>query len=100
MMASERTTAGGQERKRKDPSSSRKIMDELIFGEYVRSFRTISTLEHIAHSPTRETIEKINSGTVHMKNIFPSLRNIFAKIIIPASLNVVSMLCRCCVDVV
>ena len=75
-------------------------MDELIFGEYVRSFRTISTLEHIAHSPTRETIEKINSGTVHMKNIFPSLRNIFAKIIIPASLNVVSMLCRCCVNVV
>ena len=80
--------------------SPRKIMDELIFGEYVRSFRTISTLEHIAHSPTRETIEKINSGTVHMKNIFPSLRNIFAKIIIPASLNVVSMLCRCCVNVV
>ena len=66
----------------------------------IRSFRTISTLEHIAHSPTGETIEKINSGTVHMKNIFPSLRNIFAKIIIPASLNVVSMLCRCCVNVV
>ena len=66
-----------------------KIMCELIFGEYVRSFRTICTLQHIAHSPTGETIEKINSGTVHMKNIFPSLRNIFAKIIIPASLNVV-----------
>ena len=30
----------------------RKIMGELIFGEYVRSFRTMSTLEHIAYSPT------------------------------------------------
>ena len=75
-------------------------MDELIFGEHVPSFRMISTLEHIAHSPTGENNEKTNSGTVHMINIFLSLRNNFAKIIIPASLNVVSMLCRCCVNVV
>ena len=33
-------------------ASARKIMGELIFGEHVRSFRTISTLEHIAYSPT------------------------------------------------
>ena len=44
--------------------------------------------------------EKIKTGTVHMKNIYLSLRKIFAKIIIPPSLNVVKMLYKCCVNVV
>ena len=62
------------------------------FGEYVRSLCTIRTYRGISLADIRNHYEKIDAGMVHLKNIVLSLRNILAKIIIPASLDVVEML--------
>jgi hypothetical protein len=62
------------------------------FGEYVRSLCTIRTYRVISLADMRNHYEKVDAGTVHPKNIFLSLRNILAKIIILASLDVVEML--------
>lgn len=70
----------------------RKIMYGRYFGEYVRSLSTIRTYGGISLADMRNYYEKIDAGTVHPKNIFLSVRNILAKIIIPASLDVVEML--------